>query len=230
MKCYERHGFKEFVVALGYKGEAIKDYFVHYRSRAHGLTVCLRSGDIEFHGQGACEDWKVHLLDTGATSQTGYRIKRSAQYIGDEPFMVTYGDGVSDVDVTKLVAFHKSHGKLATLCAVRPPARFGGVRFDGDAVMHFEEKPQIGEGWINGGFFVLQPGVQDYIDDGNGSIFERDTLERLAAEGQLMGYRHEGFWQCMDTVRDVQLLEKLWQSGQAPWAYDYSPNCDEVTG
>jgi glucose-1-phosphate cytidylyltransferase len=217
MKCYERHNFNEFVVALGYKGEVIKDYFMHYRSRAHSLTVCLRSGETELHGRDDCEDWKVHLLDTGANVQTGTRVKRAQQYIGDETFMLTYGDGVSNVDLTKVLEFHRSHGKLATLTAVRPPARFGGIRFDGDAVMHFEEKPQIGEGWINGGFFVLEPGVRDYIGDDPLTIFEREPLERLAEEGQLMAYRHEGFWQCMDTLRDVQLLESLWQSGQAPW-------------
>ena len=201
----------------GYKAEVIKDYFLHYRSRAHSLTVCLRSGEVELHGRDDCEDWTVHLLDTGLHIQTGGRVKQASQFIGDETFMLTYGDGVSNVDIGKLLEFHKSHGKLATLTAVRPPARFGGIRFDGDAIAHFEEKPQIGEGWINGGFFVLEPGVRDYISDDPKCIFEREPLEKLAADGQLMAYRHEGFWQCMDTLRDVELLESLWQSGDAPW-------------
>lgn len=218
MKCYARHDVSEFVVALGYKGEVIKDYFVNYRSRSHSLSVCLKSGTVEMHGRDDIEDWKVHLLDTGATVQTGARAKQASQFIGREPFLMTYGDGVSNVDIGKLLAFHKSHGKLATLTAVRPPARFGGIRFDGDAVVRFEEKPQIGEGWINGGFFVLEPGVIDYISDDPSMIFEREPLENLARDGQLMAYRHEGFWQCMDTQRDVELLETLWQSGKAPWA------------
>ena len=228
MKCYEKHGFNEFVVALGYKGEVIKDYFMHYRSRAHSLTVCLRSGEIELHGRDDCEDWKVHLVDTGTNAQTGARVRRAAQFAGEETFMLTYGDGVSNVDLTKLLAFHRSHGKLATMTAVRPPARFGGIRFDGDAIAHFEEKPQLGEGWINGGFFVLEPEVRNYIEEGDASIFEREPLERLASEGQLMAYRHEGFWQCMDTLRDVQMLENLWQSGQAPWAAANNANGNEV--
>lgn len=216
MKSYAHYDINEFVIALGYKAEIIKDYFMHYRSRAHSLTVCLHSGDIELHGRAECEDWKVHLLDTGLNTMTGGRVKRAAEFIGNQPFMMTYGDGVCDIDIHRLLEFHKRHGKKATLTAVRPPARFGGIRFDGDAVMHFEEKPQIGEGWINGGFMVLQPEVRDYID-GDSTIFEREPLERLAAEGQLMAYRHDGFWQCMDTLRDVQLLESLWQSGEAPW-------------
>jgi glucose-1-phosphate cytidylyltransferase len=217
MNSYAHHGISEFVLALGYKGEVIKDYFIHYRSRAHSLSVCLRSGEVELHGRDDCEDWKVHLIDTGLHTLTGGRVRRAAQFIGQEPFMLTYGDGVSDVNIRELLEFHKSHGKLATMTAVRPPARFGGISFDGDAVMHFEEKPQIGEGWINGGFFVLEPGVIDYISQDDSCIFERDPLERLAQDGQLMAFKHDGFWQCMDTLRDVQLLEHLWQNGQAPW-------------
>jgi glucose-1-phosphate cytidylyltransferase len=222
MKSFAAYGIDEFVIALGYKADVIKDYFIHYRSRSQSLSVCLRSGEIELHGAEHCEDWKVHLLDTGLKSMTGGRIKRASEFIGNETFLMTYGDGVANLDISKLIAFHKHHGKLATLTAVRPPARFGGIRFDGDAVLQFEEKPQIGEGWINGGFMVLEPQVRDYIE-GDLTPFEGEPLERLAAEGQLMAYRHEGFWQCMDTLRDVQLLENLWQSGEAPWNMQASP-------
>jgi len=215
MKIYSAHNFSEFVVALGYKGEVIKDYFLNYRHRASSLTIHLHSGEVTVD-DGNCEDWAVHLLDTGPHTQTGGRVKRVAQFVGNETFMMTYGDGVANVDITRLLAFHENHGRLATVTAVRPPARFGGISFNGDLVAHFEEKPQIGEGWINGGFFVLEPGVVDYID-GDETVFEREPLERLAQEGQLVAYRHDGFWQCMDTLRDVRLLERLCHSGEAPW-------------
>lgn len=215
MKIYAAHGFKEFVIALGYKGEVIKDYFLNYRYRASSLTIHLNSGEVIVR-DGDCEDWTVHLLDTGLHTQTGGRIKRVAQFIGNEAFMLTYGDGVANIDINRLLAFHRGHGRLVTVTAVRPPARFGGIMFDGDLVARFEEKPQIGEGWINGGFFVLEPGVADYIK-GDDTIFEREPLEGLARDRQLVAYRHDGFWQCMDTLRDVRLLETLWQSGQAPW-------------
>ena len=215
LKGYAAHGFKEFVIALGYKGEYVKDYFLNYRLRTSSLSVRLSTGE-SFVRDGQPEDWLVHLLDTGANTMTGGRIRRAAQFVGREPFLATYGDGVCNVDIQKLVAFHRAHGKLATVTAVRPPARFGGLAFDGDFVADFVEKPQIGEGWINGGFFVFEPGVIDYLS-GDECILEREPLERLTAERQLVAYRHEGFWQCMDTVRDLQLLNNLWQSGQAPW-------------
>jgi glucose-1-phosphate cytidylyltransferase len=215
MKIYAAHGFREFIIALGYKGEVIKDYFVNYRNRAHSLTVRLASGEIAVHG-GACEDWTVHLLDTGSATQTGGRVKRVAQFVGGEPFMLTYGDGVADVDVGRLVEFHRRQGRLATVTAVRPPSRFGGIVFEGDLVRDFTEKPQIGEGWINGGFFVLEPGIADYIQD-DGITWEREPMERLARDGQLAAYRHEGFWQPMDTIREKQNLVNLWNSGKAPW-------------
>lgn len=215
MQIYAAYGFREFVVALGYKGEYIKDFFLNYHHRAHNLTVDLKLGQIHVHDSGG-EDWVVHLLDTGNDSQTGGRIKQMAQFIGHEPFMLTYGDGVCNIDITKLLDFHHRHGKLATLTAVRPPARFGQMSFDGDQVIGFKEKPQIGEGWINGGFFVLEPGIIDYIPD-HLTLWELGPLERLASEGQLMAYRHDEFWQCMDTLRDVQLLNKLWEEGSAPW-------------
>jgi glucose-1-phosphate cytidylyltransferase len=215
MKMYAAQGFDEFVVALGHKGEVIKDYFRNYHLRARNLTVRLASGDCSIH-EGEHEDWTVHLLDTGPTTETGGRVRRVAEFVGGETFMLTYGDGVSSIDIRRLVEFHRAHGKLATVTAVRPPARFGGMIFEGSRVVRFEEKPQIGEGWINGGFFVLEPGVRDYIE-GDETVFEREPLERLAADGQLMAYHHDGFWQCMDTLRDVRLLESLWQSGEAQW-------------
>ncbi len=215
MSIYAAHGFKEFVVALGYKGEIIKDYFLNYLQHARSLSVDLKTGSVSMH-EGNHEDWIIHLLDTGADTQTGGRIKRVAEFIGDEPFMLTYGDGVSNVDIPRLLDFHHAHGKLATLTAVRPPARFGQMAFDGDRVTQFEEKPQLGEGWINGGFFVLEPRIAGYIE-GDATLWEREPLEHLADQGELMAYRHDGFWQSMDTLRDVHLLNKLWQEGQAPW-------------
>ncbi len=215
MKGYETQGFKEFVIALGYKGEIIKEYFVNYRYQFGDMTIRLKSGDITVSNDG-CEDWTVHLLDTGLHTKTGGRVKQSAQYVGHETFMMTYGDGVSNVNTQHLLEFHRSHGRLATVTAVRPPARFGGISLDGDRVVSFEEKPQMGDGWINGGFFVFEPGVAQYIEKDD-TIFEREPLERLADDGQLIAYRHEGFWQCMDTLRDVRLLETLWQQGEALW-------------
>jgi glucose-1-phosphate cytidylyltransferase len=215
MKGYAAHGLREFVVALGYKGECIKDYFVNYYYRARALTVCLGSGSVTPHN-GNTEDWIVHLLDTGLQTQTGGRVKRIAQFAKGETFMLTYGDGVCDLNVGTLIEFHRRHGKLVTVTAVRPPARFGGIEFVGDLVADFTEKPQIGEGWINGGYFVLEPGVIDYIDNDN-TLWEQEPMERLVADGQLMAYRHDGFWQCMDTLRDVRMLQSVWESGRAPW-------------
>jgi glucose-1-phosphate cytidylyltransferase len=215
MNIYASFGYKEFIIALGYKGEIIKDYFINYHYRSRNLTVQLSSGDISIHSNKG-EDWTIHLLDTGTETQTGGRIKQIVNFIGDETFMLTYGDGVSNVNIPRLLDFHKLHGKLATLTAVRPPARFGQMLFENDLVRTFEEKPQIGEGWINGGFFVLEPQVADFID-GDHTVWERDPLEQLSLEGQLMAYRHEKFWQCMDTLRDVSQLERMWQEGNSPW-------------
>lgn len=215
MNIYAQHGFKEFVVALGYKGEIIKDYFVNYHHRAHNLTIDMKTGRVTTH-QADSEDWVVHLLDTGANTMTGGRIKQIAAFIGPETFMLTYGDGVSNVDIPALLDFHQKQARLVTLTAVRPPARFGQMVLDEDRVAQFQEKPQIGEGWINGGFFVLEPNIVNYIPDDSTS-WEFDSLERLSALEQVGAYKHEAFWQCMDTVRDVQLLEKLWQEGNAPW-------------
>lgn len=215
MKTYAAHGFKEFVVALGYKGELIKDFFINYHFRSRNLTVRLGDGSVSIH-QGPSEDWTVHLLDTGADTQTGGRIKRAAAFIGPERFLCTYGDGVCNVNLQQLLQFHETQQKLVTLTAVRPPARFGQMLISENSVTRFEEKPQIGEGWINGGFFVIEPEATTYIQEDH-VAFEREPLERLASEGQLGAYRHESFWQCMDTLRDVQMLEKLWQEGEAPW-------------
>lgn len=215
MKHYGQHGFDEFVLALGYKGEYIKRWMVDYFSLASDLTVRGSDGSVEYHDS-ACEDWTVSLVDTGQPTATGGRIKRLEPHLGGETFMLTWGDGVSDVDLGELLAFHRSHGKLATMTAVRPPARFGHLELDGDQISEFSEKPQAGEGWINGAFFVLEPGIFDYID-GDDTQWEKEPLEHLAKDGQLMAYRHHGFWQCMDTIRDKKLLEQLWDEGNPPW-------------
>lgn len=215
LKHYGHFGFNEFVVALGYKGESIKSWFFNYRLSRSNVTVSMKSGKARIH-EGKIEDWTVHLMDTGAKTNTGGRIRRIGALLKDSAFMFTYGDGVCSVDLKKLLRFHKSTGLPATLTAVRPPARFGGLVFKGDRVAQFSEKPQIGEGWINGGYMVVEPSVLKYIRDDD-TNFERDVLERLAAEGKLAAYRHEGFWQCMDTLRDVRLLESLWNTGKAPW-------------
>jgi glucose-1-phosphate cytidylyltransferase len=215
MSIYASYGYKDFVIACGYKGEFIKDYFCNFRMRNSDICVDLGNGHIRELGVRG-PDWKVNLVDTGTNTMTGGRLKRCASVIGEEPCMLTYGDGVGDIDIGKLVAFHKKQGRLATITAVRPPARFGAMVFDGDCVTAFLEKPQVGEGWINGGFMVLEPGVMDYIQ-GDETILERGPLEALAKDGQLAAYRHEGFWQPMDTLREKQLLEDLWQSGKAPW-------------
>jgi glucose-1-phosphate cytidylyltransferase len=216
MKIYAHQGFRDFVVALGYKGEYVKRYMVDYAALEGDLTIGLREGRVEAHGAEQRDDWNVALVDTGQTTNKGGRIKRLAPYLGDGTFMLTWGDGVSDIDLRKLLEFHRAHGKLATLTAVRPPARFGHIELDGDVVTEFSEKPQAHEGWINGAFFVLEREVLDYID-GDDTEWEKEPLERLSADGQLMAYRHDGFWQCMDTLRERKLLEQLWESGDAPW-------------
>lgn len=215
MGIYAAHGYRDFVVACGYKAEAIKEYFRNFYFINTDLVVNLRDGSASTLNSQS-PDWRVTMVDTGLETQTGGRIRRLAPVLGSGTFMATYGDGLGDVDIPKLVAFHKAHGKLATVTAVRPPARFGGLVFRGDQVAEFTEKPQAAEGWINGGFFVLEPGVMDYLE-GDDSIFERAPLENLARDGQLMAWRHTGFWQPMDTLREKQLLESLWASGRAPW-------------
>jgi glucose-1-phosphate cytidylyltransferase len=215
MRYYAQYGFSDFAIALGYKGEVIKRYMVEYSSLATNLTVRLKDGSFELH-HGARDDWTVELIDTGYYTATGGRIKRLQPYLGGETCLLTWGDGLSDLDLNDLIAFHRSHGKLATLTAVRPPARFGHMELDGSQVLEFSEKPQTGEGWINGAFFVLEPGVFDYIE-GDDTQFELEPLENLAKDGQLMAYQYTGFWQCMDTLRDKKLLERLWVNDEAPW-------------
>jgi glucose-1-phosphate cytidylyltransferase len=215
MRHYAHYSFKEFFVALGYRGEVIKRFFMEYCSLSGSMTVDLRGGKVQTQDSD-CEDWVVHLKNTGLETNTGGRIKRLESWLSDGTFMVTYGDGVSDVNLHELLKFHRSHGRIATVTAVRPPARFGGLVFDGDLVAAFTEKPQIGEGWINGGFLVFEPKLFDYLK-GDTSSLEADALERLAADGQLAAYRHERFWQCMDTLRDKRLLESLWHERRAPW-------------
>jgi glucose-1-phosphate cytidylyltransferase len=215
MRIYRAYGFREFVVALGYKGDAVKRYFLDYNYMHSSFTIQLSGRQVEVR-DGQKDDWIVHLVDTGDRTETGGRLKRLGSWIGGESFMMTYGDGVGSVDIGALVTFHKAHKRLATVTAVRPPARFGALTFQGDTVSHFAEKPQVGEGWINGGFFVLEPEVLAYIE-GDETIFEQGPLDRLAEEGQLVAYKHADFWQCMDTMRDVNLLESLWSSGKAPW-------------
>ena len=215
MKGYSHFGFDTFVIALGYRGEVIKQFFIDYSHLTADLTVGMNTGQVMRH-TAAAEDWTVHLIDTGADTMTGGRLKRLARWLGNETFMMTYGDGVSDLDVARVLQFHREHGKLATVTAVRPPARFGGLTFDGDMVRQFDEKPQIGEGWINGGFFVLEPAVLDYIE-GDETPWERAPLEGLARDGELCAFRHEGFWQSMDTLRDMRQLNDAWASGNAPW-------------
>ncbi len=215
MKHYGCYGFQEFFISLGYRGEVIKRFFLDYYTLQGNMTVDIPGGAIRNHER-QCEDWIIHLMDTGIQTQTGGRIKLLERWLKDGTFMATYGDGLCDLDPSELLRFHRAHGRIATVTAVRPPSRFGGLVFDGDLVKEFIEKPQIGEGWINGGFMVLEPAIFDYLEDPT-SVLEIDGLERLAAEGQLAAYRHEGFWQCMDTLRDKRLLDGLWRSGAAPW-------------
>jgi glucose-1-phosphate cytidylyltransferase len=215
MKHYARYDLKEFYLALGHRGEVIKRFFIDYSSLGGSLSIDLTSGQIDKHDRTG-DDWVVHLRNTGEKTNTGGRVKRLAAHLKDGTFMLTYGDGVSDLDLRKLLEFHQSHGRIATVTAVRPPARFGGLIFEGNLVAEFTEKPQIGEGWINGGFFVFQPEILNYLKDDDSSL-ESDALEQLASERQLAAYRHEGFWQCMDTPRDKRLLDSLWLNGRAPW-------------
>lgn len=226
LKHFSQYGFDEFYIALGYKGDVIKRYFLDYYSLDGSITVDLASGQVAAHDKN-CENWRVHLMETGKDTNTGGRVRALASHLSSETFLLTYGDGVSDVDLFELLAFHRSHGRLATVTAVRPPARYGNLVFDGDRVMRFTEKPQTGEGWINGGFMVLEPGVLRYLTSASCSL-EMDALEQLSIDGQLMAYRHDGFWQCMDTLRDKRNLEQLWQQGSAPWNTWERPRSGEI--
>jgi glucose-1-phosphate cytidylyltransferase len=224
LKSYAHYGFGDFFIALGYKGEHIKRYFAEYAALATNMTVDVAAGTVQTHERDLePDDWRVTLIDTGRHTETGGRLLKLAPYLDGERFMMTFGDGVANVDIADLVAFHLAHGKLATLTAVRPPARFGHVELDGNQVAEFSEKPQAGEGWINGGFFVLEPEVLDYIG-GEDTHFQREPLEQLAREGELMAYRHTGFWQCMDTLRDKLLLQQLWDCDAPPWRVWATPD------
>lgn len=215
MRSYAHYGHKDFYLALGYKAELIKEYFLHYRTLNADFSVDLSTGIVSSH-QTDNADWRVTLVNTGLESMTGGRVKRLQPFIGDEPFMLTYGDGVADIDIDALLDFHRRHGKMVTVTAVHPGARFGELKIESDQVSSFQEKPQMGQGWINGGYFIIEPEFFDLIS-GDSTTLEREPLEQAARMGELMAYRHGGFWQCMDTKRDRDSLEELWQAGSAPW-------------
>lgn len=217
MKHYDAHGMNEFVIALGYKKEAVIQYFLNLHAYSQDLSIQTRDGSVSLHKSNAVPDWTIHLIDTGAETGTGGRVKRLRPHLGGGTFMLTWCDGISDVNLDELLAFHRSHGKLATITVVRAPSRFGFVEMAGDRhVQRFIEKPEQGDGWINGAFFVLEPGIFDYIA-GDDTMWEREPLETLAADGELVAYPHRSFWQCMDTLREKMILEDLWSSGAAPW-------------
>lgn len=218
MQHYSHYGLKEFVVALGYKGDHIRRFFTEFHTNSSHLRIDLGRGKVEAHGEGPRRDWLVDLIETGHHTNTGGRIARLAPYLGSGTFMLTWGDGVSNVDLRDLLDFHRSHGRLATVTAVHPPPRFGQVTIEGDRVASYSTQP-MQSAWINGAFFVLEPGIFDYIT-GDETQWEKEPMESLARDRQLMAYRHEGFWQCMDTMRDKVLLESMWQSGQAAWAVE----------
>lgn len=215
MNRYAAFGHKDFYLALGYKAQMVKEFFLNYRALNTDFTVDLETGNLTSYLADSV-DWRVTLVDTGLNSMTGGRIKRMQSFIGSEPFMLTYGDGVANIDLDALLAFHRQHGKMVTVTAVRPGARFGELQIEGEQVSSFQEKPQMGHGWINGGFFVLQPEFFELIAN-DSTILEREPLEQAANMGQLMAYRHDGFWQCMDTKRDLDVLQNLWNSDAAPW-------------
>jgi len=215
MNTYARFNHKDFYIALGYKSEVIKEYFLNYRALNSDFTVDLSNGDLIAHQQDAV-DWRVTLVDTGLDSMTGGRVKRLKDFIGNEPFLLTYGDGLADLDIDALIRFHQSHGKMATVSAVHPGARFGELDIKDNMVISFKEKPQTTQGWINGGYFVIEPDFFDLIE-GDDTVLEKEPLEQVSQMGELMSYQHDGFWQCMDTKRDRDALEELWQSDQAPW-------------
>ncbi|MFL2601058.1 MAG: glucose-1-phosphate cytidylyltransferase [Flavobacteriaceae bacterium] len=216
MNTYSKYGHKEFYLALGHKSEVIKEYFLNYYDLNSDFTVDLKTGKTKHHQKNFL-DWKVTLVNTGKVTMTGGRVKRLKEFIGDDPFFLTYGDGVSDIDIDELLKFHKEHNKMVTMTAVRPPARFGELELNEKGIVKsFKEKPQMHKGWINGGFFVVEPKFIDFIN-GDETLLEREPLEKAAEIDELMAFRHEGFWQCMDTMRDKELLEKLWSKGNAPW-------------
>jgi len=215
MKCYSAHDITDFVVCLGYKGYLIKEYFANYYLHTCDVSFDIAGNSMEVH-QSSAEDWRVTLVDTGEATQTGGRLKRVGRYLDDEDFCFTYGDGLSDVDMSEVLEFHRQESTLATVTAVQPPGRWGAMELDGKRIRGFEEKPVGDGGWVNGGFFVLSPTVMDMIE-GDETVWEREPMERLAADGQLASFRHAGFWRAMDTLRDKQYLSELWSEGRAPW-------------
>ena len=215
MNHYSKFGHKDFYLALGYKAEVIKNYFLKYSTLNSDFSIDIRTGDIKLYGS-EIEDWKITNIDTGLNTMTGGRVKRLKKFIANETFMLSYGDGLSNIDINKLIEFHRSHGKLVTVSAVHPSARFGELILDNNEVKSFQEKPQTNTGWINGGFFVIEPEFFDFIDS-DSTVLEKEPLEKASREGQLMAYKHEGFWQCMDTKRDKDFLENIWNSGDAQW-------------
>lgn len=217
MNIYGAHGINEFIIAVGYKAEVIKEYFLNFYAINNNITVDLNAGNTIIHNDGNQPKWKIHIVDTGLNTQTGGRLKRLRNWLEEEEaFMFTYGDGVADLNINALLKFHKSHGKLATITTVHAPERFGRIVFNGDQITKFHEKPEAVEGWINGGFFILNPKVIEYIENDE-TMWERNPIEKLAHDNQLMGYRHYGFWSCMDTLKEKNFLEDLWNSGKAPW-------------
>jgi glucose-1-phosphate cytidylyltransferase len=216
MKMYSQHGYNEFVILLGYKGYCIKEYFANYFLHQSNVTIDLASNEMKIH-KNSSEPWTVTLLDTGVSSMTGGRVKRAQEIVGDEPFLLTYGDGVSDVNITDLVDFHREHGKSMTMTSVQPDGRFGSIAFEGDKITRFLEKPKGDGSWINGGFFVCEPKVFDYIVDGDATVFEQEPLQNIAKDGELYTYKHDGFWKCMDTLKDKQDLDKMCSDNKAKW-------------
>ena len=217
MRRYHKYGVRRFILCLGYKGEAIRDYFLNYRFRNADLSIKLKSHDVTILSDGVTEDWEVVLADTGDATMTGGRIKRALRHVKSENFFVTYGDGVADIDIGKLWETHMKAGRLSTVTAVHPSSRYGEIDVEHDAVLRFAEKPQVHDGWINGGFFVFNQRAFEGVSDDPGVVLETEVLPRLVGTGQLSAYRHDGFWQCMDTYRELQLLNSLWDSGNAPW-------------
>jgi glucose-1-phosphate cytidylyltransferase len=215
MRLYAHHGFNDFLVACGYKGEIIKQYFHNFHAHNNDYIVNLQDGSRELLNPGSI-DWRVGVIDTGQNTMTGGRLLRLKAQLEGERFMISYGDGLGNIDIRALIDFHESHGGLATVTAVRPPSRFGALHMEGNAVTQFSEKPQTEAGWINGGFFVFEPEIFNYLED-DATVLEREPMEKLADDGQLFAFRHEGFWQPMDTLREKRLLESLWQEGNAPW-------------
>ncbi|WP_421285743.1 glucose-1-phosphate cytidylyltransferase [Aeromonas veronii] len=216
MKIYSQHGYNDFLILLGYKGYYIKEYFYNYFLHQSDVTIDLKNNDMKIH-KNTSEEWTVTLLDTGLHTMTGGRVKRAQEIIGNEPFMLTYGDGVSDINITELVDFHKGHGKAITMTSVQPDGRFGAIEIDGDRITQFLEKPKGDGSWINGGFFVCQPEVFDYITEGDGTVFEQAPLKKLAENGELYSYKHHGFWKCMDTLKDKTDLDEMLKSNNAKW-------------